>query len=184
MYINSDHTVMQHANEWLTGNEWRRFGYVSGGSWTWGAWNKISEPFPLSVGSGGTGATSGADALANLGVIEAFYSGNSRAYGSLKLPNGTLIQWGATTLDVANALTQIATSGIYCGATTLSLPIAFANTNYYLSGIVRYSTGYEVPCGFAPTSSTEAYIRIYDYYARPASSSDYKLFWFAIGRWA
>ena len=180
MYINSDYAVMQHANEWLTGNEWRRFGYVSGGSWIWGAWHKISERFPLSVESGGTGATSGANALANLGVAEAFSAGN----GSLKLPNGTLIQWGATTLNVANTLTQIATSGVYQGVANFEFPIAFKDNNYYLSGAVKYSTGFEVPCGFLANTSTVAAIRIYDFYARPASSSDYKLYWFAIGRWA
>ncbi len=42
MYMHGSSTVMQHVNEWLTGNEWRRFGYISGGSWTWGAWQKIS----------------------------------------------------------------------------------------------------------------------------------------------
>ena len=42
MYIHGDYAVMQHVNEWLTGNEWRRFGYISGGSWTWLAWQKIS----------------------------------------------------------------------------------------------------------------------------------------------
>lgn len=180
MYINGGHAVMQHVNEWLTGNEWRRFGYIGGGSWTWDAWQKISERFPLSVGSGGTGATSGANALANLGVIEAFSAGA----GSLELPNGTLIQWGATTLDVTNALTQIGTSGVYQGAASLTFPIAFADASFYLSGLVKYSTGYEVPCGFSPTSSTAAFIRIYDFYARPASSTAYKLHWFAIGRWA
>lgn len=128
------------------------------------------------ISRGGTNATNGANALANLGVEE----GN----GYIKFPNGTLIQWGVETLDVANALTQIATSGVYQGTASLSFPIAFVNTSYYLSGIVKYSTGYEVPCGFGPTSSTDATIRIYDFYARPASSVAYKLFWFAIGRWA
>lgn len=132
------------------------------------------------ISRGGTGATSGANALANLGVIEQFSAGD----GSLKLPNGTLIQWGQTTLNVENALTQIATSEVYQGTANLVFPVAFANTSYYLSGIVRYSTGFEVPCGFQPNTSSAAMIRIYDYYARPASSTAYKLFWFAIGRWA
>lgn len=180
MYINGDYAVMQHVNEWLTGNEWRRFGYISGGSWAWGPWHKISASFPLSVGDGGTGATNGADALANLGVTEAFSSGN----GSLKLPNGTLIQWGATTLVVTNALTQIATSGVYQGVANLEFPIAFKDNNYYLSGVVKYSTGFEVPCGFEANTSTVAMIRIYDFFARPSSSVYYKLYWFAIGRWA
>lgn len=103
--------------------------------------------------------------------------------GYCKMPDGTLIQWGVATLDVTNALTQIASSGVYQGTASLSFPIAFASASYYLSGIVKYSTGYQVPCGFSANTPAIADIRIYDFYARPASSSEYKLYWFAIGRW-
>jgi len=108
---------------------------------------------------------------------------NSSGIGYRKVVDGTLIQWGTTVLNVENALAQIASSGVYYGTVQFTFPIAFANANYIITGNVRYSTGFEVPLGFSPSTAERAYIRIYDFFARPASDQNYVCRWVAIGRW-
>lgn len=149
----------------------------SGTSVTWGNWYRYltTSSLPLPVSSGGTGATDAGTALTNLGVTE------GKNY--IKFPNGTLIQWGNVTLNVENALTQASSSGIYYGSATLTFPIAFYDINIGVRGQVKYSTGFEVPCGMLVQLPTQALVRIYDFYARPASDTLYKLNWMAIGRW-
>lgn len=130
---------------------------------------------PVPVSQGGTGADNAADAITNLG----FESGANYC----KLPDGTIMQWGETTLNVEDALTQIGTSGIYAGFAVLRFPQSFVGT-YSINGMVRYSTGYEVPCGFLYNNyGNRANVRIYDFFARPASSTLYVCKWTAIGRW-
>ena len=108
---------------------------------------------------------------------------NESGLGYCKMPDGTLIQWGTDTLNVVNALSQIGTSGIYATLASFRFPISFVDTNYSFNGQVKYSTGYEVPCGFIAASGASCSVRIYDFYARPASSTLYVLDWMAIGRW-
>ena len=116
----------------------------------------------VAVANGGTGATSGANALANLGVIEAFSDG----IGSLKLPNGTLICWGVLNIP-ANA-----------GKGTVTLPISFANNTYRTV----------VSPQFAQTSDVTLVIGIktvstFDIHRKTTTASAQPVEWIAIGRW-
>lgn len=85
----------------------------------WGVQNPAGVVTPLSLGRGGTGATTAANARTNLGLGTAAtktvgtlagqipdmssFSGSATAKGNFKLPNGLLVQWGSINVAAANA---------------------------------------------------------------------------------
>ena len=98
--------------------------------------------------------------------------------GYHKHADGTLIQWGSTE-TTAEGMTQVASSGIWFGQTSIAFPIEFINEPVVV-GSTKYSTGHQVPAGFAGRT-TGAYIHYYDFYQR--SGSPLVIRWVAIGRW-
>lgn len=141
----------------------------------------VATESTVPISKGGTGATTAAGAFANLGVEDVYDSSTNG--GHIKFPNGTLIQWGHVVLNVTNALKQIATSGTYAGPAQFSLPIAFANDKYFFTGTVQFDTGYVIPCTKQGATRDTVNVTIYDFYERPASTTAYKLAWYAVGRW-
>lgn len=105
---------------------------------------------------------------------------STSASGYCKFADGTMIQWGAATVAMPT-MTQIASSGVYYAAVTLTFPQAFVNTSFEVNGNSKYSTGYQVPFGGAPASANSASVHIYDFYAR--ASGNVVLRYTAIGRW-
>ena len=110
------------------------------------------------------------------GIIEKL--SNDSANGYCKFPDGTLIQWGSTTTS-ASGMTQIASSGIYTGVTSIAFPIEFVGEPIVV-GNTKYATGHQVPAGFTG-STTGALVYYYDFYQR--SGSPLVIRWVAIGRW-
>ena len=110
------------------------------------------------------------------GVIEKL--SNDSANGYCKFPDGTLIQWGSTTTS-ASGMTQIASSGIYYGHTSISFHNEFVGERMVV-GSTKYGTGHQVPAGFAG-STTGADVYYYDFYQR--SGSPFVIRWVANGRW-
>ena len=100
--------------------------------------------------------------------------------GYCKLPNGTLIQWG-TTFTPSLSTAQIQSSGIYYAATAITFPIEFYNSEYSISGMARYSTGYSVPIGAYENTRSTATVHLYDFVSR--SNVSYRIEWHAIGIW-
>lgn len=95
-----------------------------------------------------------------------------------KLADGTMIQWGETTASAT--LSQIASSGIYYGYYDITMPQAFLNNYFQISGIAQYSTGYVVPIGYQRISTSKFRAGIYDFYAR---NGNIRVAWHALGRW-
>ena len=112
---------------------------------------------------------------------------NNADGGYCKLQDGTLIQWGKSTLIVNSSLSEIASSGVYTGRANFTLPQAFIDNHFYISGTIKFDTGYVIPAGSAAVNSNTVDVTIYDYYERPASSSydtaNYVYRWYAVGRW-
>lgn len=124
--------------------------------------------------------TSLADNIDDMQIV----SGSDNNCFYTKFQDGTMVQWGKTILDIKSGLSQIGSSGIYSYYDTITLPQPFLDsTSYVLTGVVKYDTGHEVPCGTVPSSANQCLIRVYDFYARPASSTLYVLRWMAVGRW-
>lgn len=96
----------------------------------------------------------------------------------IKFADGTLIQYGSTTISVS--LSQIASTGVYYQSKTMNLPMSFVNTTYTVSGSSRYSTGHILPIGAVPTSVSQVNVCIYDFYAR---SGNVVVRWMAVGKW-
>lgn len=105
---------------------------------------------------------------------------STSASGYCKYADGTMIQWGTATVAMPT-MTQIAASGVYYAAVTLTLPQAFANTSFSVNGNSKYSTGFQVPFGGVPASANSATVHIYDFYAR--ASGNVVLRYTAVGRW-
>lgn len=105
---------------------------------------------------------------------------STSASGYCKYADGTMIQWGTATVAMPT-MAQIAASGVYYAAVTLTLPQAFANTSFSVNGNSKYSTGYQIPFGGVPASANSATVHIYDFYAR--ASGNVVLRYTAVGRW-
>ena len=96
----------------------------------------------------------------------------------IKFADGTLIQYGTTTISVS--LSQIASTGVYYQSKTLNMPLSFASTTYTISGSSRYSTGHILPIGGVANTVSQVNICIYDFYAR---SGNVSVRWMAVGKW-
>ena len=103
--------------------------------------------------------------------------------GYVKLPDGTMIQYGATTVTASGTMTQILSSGIYYGVFNLDFPTAFASSSFRVFGSSRYSTGFPFTFAGFPLTSSRASIYVYDFYARAMNDEKLALQWMAIGRW-
>lgn len=107
---------------------------------------------------------------------------NSENY--VKLPDGTLIQWGIHTFSGTGNMSQINSTGIYTTPlTAINLATTFYDTSYVVSASGRYLTGNILACG-AIASTTAAFLcEAYDFYARSLTDGNLKIHWKAIGRW-
>lgn len=108
--------------------------------------------------------------------------GNYQSY--TELPDGTLIQWGVYTVSGSGNMTASPLSGLYrSGFVTISFPVAFYNSAYSVSGSSRYSTGNILPIGATPSTAGSFLADAYDFYARPLSDGNLRIYWQAVGRW-
>lgn len=100
---------------------------------------------------------------------ESAMSGN----GYQKCADGTLIQWGSGTFG---STTSGTTNNV-----TVSLSVAFANTNYVVQAwsSYRYPSQLDVVATVTSTST----ITIYGVNRTSSSLSDCRYMWKAIGRW-
>lgn len=136
------------------------------------------------ISSSGQASSFPATFNANMEKIDAIVEQTNTATGGyVKFVSGLMIQWGVSVLDVGSALSQIGSTGVYSGMFTFTLPAAFVNASFVMTGCCRYSTGHNVPFGAMANTASEAAITIYDFYARPASSTEYYIRWQAVGRW-
>lgn len=103
--------------------------------------------------------------------------------GYVKLPDGTMIQYGATTVTASGTMAQILSSGIYYGVFDLNFPKSFASNSYRVVGSARYSTGFPFTFAGIPSTSGRAIVYVYDFYARAMNDGHMMLQWIAIGRW-
>lgn len=126
------------------------------------------------ITKGGTGADNAADAITNLG----FDSGT----GHCKMPDGTLIQWGAVSFP--SGVTSGYVSPISLFRFSITFPISFIDTNYCVWGSGRYSSGMGTPIGFSDGTAAIANMFWWDAAARTFSDSlPLIIRWCAIGRW-
>lgn len=105
---------------------------------------------------------------------------STSASGYCKYADGTMIQWGTATVAMPT-MTQIASSGVFYAAVTLTFPQAFVNTSFDVNGNSQYPRGYLMPFGGVPASTNSATVHIYDFYAR--ASGNVYLRYTAVGRW-
>lgn len=161
------------ANDVLHANQWD-FGLYSHNSTTGERLSKYEEyklpAIPADLASSGSyDIWTSKDNTQSLGTSSNY----------VKLQNGMMIQWG--TMDLTSmSLSQIGSSGIYSSTKMITFPTGFYDTNYVMSGRTRYSTGHSVPIGFNVSSTTQAQVVVYDFYAR---SGTIVLKWQAVGRW-
>lgn len=109
---------------------------------------------------------------------------NNSGLDYCKMPDGTLIQWGKQTLNMSDEMTLIGTSGIYkTPVFYISFPIDFANTNYVVYGMSRYSTGHIVSLGAVPSLKGQFIAMAYDFNKRSLNDGQFLIRWQAVGRW-
>lgn len=128
------------------------------------------------IAKGGTGANNAAGAIANLG----FDSGTSYC----KLPDGTLMEWGTTTVTSGGTSGYVSPISLF--RVYLQFPIPFVSTDYNIFGSGVYSTGGATPIGQVRGSETTTTCQIHWWDAAPRTFSEsvpLVIKWCAIGKW-
>lgn len=124
----------------------------------------------------------------NLNKIEqgiydnAFESGSNSNGNYIKFNDGTLIQWGTVTKNIAVTTLSSSTNWYYGDGYVVNFPISFINNNYYanvnndnagLISLMVYSTTAKTTSSFEFNLSCNIEV----------TSRNYDFSWIAIGRW-
>lgn len=122
----------------------------------------------------------------NLITANQTYSGVANNY--TKMADGTLIQWGETSIELQRTMPQVGSLNLYYDVYTLTFDVPFKDTHYSIYAQSQYGTGFLFPATGNPQSnqdgtSTSATIWFYDVYQRTTGGNALKIRWCAIGRW-